>query len=309
VAKRVNSSNAPLTACNVPVRAPAKINLSLHVLGRRDDGYHVLDSLMVPIGLYDELTINITSDDQRATKRSAIVVTSDSDAAPDGPTNLAYRAAELLLDEVTRSIAVRVHIAKRIPVGSGLGGGSSDAAAVLLTLNDYLGKPYNTAELAALGGRIGADVSFFVYGRPARVGGIGEQITPLEAWAALPLVVCSDGYALSTKLVYSKVDLSLTRRRPDSNITHLVIDREAISALLVNDLEAAAAQIHFEVLSLKARLLEQGALGALMTGSGSAVFGVFGDAKLAQRAAAALRTQGLWAEAVNTLDLSPCVKS
>ena len=114
---------------------------------------------------------------------------------------------------------------------------------------------------------------------------------------------------LSTKLVYSKVDLSLTTPRSVSNIPPLVIDREPITELLVNDLEAAAAQIHPEVLSLKARLMEQGARGALMTGSGSAVFGVFVDAEQAQSAAAALRKDGLWAEAVHTLDISPAVKN
>ena len=297
-----------MTARNLAVLAPAKINLWLRVLGRRDDGYHLLDSLMLPIGLFDELTIRMTSRTRTSPTGSAITVTSDSDAAPGGPTNLAYRAANLLLGSATQSLDVRVHIAKRIPVGSGLGGGSSDAAAVLLALNQYLGEPYTIAQLAALGGRIGADVSFFVFGRPARVRGIGEQIMPLEAWAPFPLVVCSDGYALSTKLVYSKVDLSLTSARPDSTIGAFVIDRGPPSELLVNDLEAAAAQIHPEVLTLKARLLEQGARGALMTGSGSAVFGVFVDAQQAQRAAAALRMQGLWAEAVHTLDMSPAVR-
>jgi 4-diphosphocytidyl-2-C-methyl-D-erythritol kinase len=302
----VNGANARLRARSVSVRAPAKINLFLRIVGRRDDGYHLLDSLMIPIGLYDQLTMQIAPASQPTTP--AVVVTSDADAVPDGPANLAHKAAEAFLKAVTRSLAVRIHIEKRIPVGSGLGGGSSDAAAVLLTLNDYLGRPYSPAQLAALGGRIGADVSFFIYGCPARVCGIGEQIAPLGVQTALPLVVCSDGYALSTKLVYSKVSLSLTTPRPDSNITPLVIDPKAISELLVNDLEAAAVQIHAEVLSLKARLMDEGALGALMTGSGSAVFGVFGDATQAQRAATALRRQGLWAEAVETLDMSPAVR-
>ncbi len=298
-----------MIAQTVRIHAPAKINVYLRVLGRRADGYHLLDSLMVAISLYDELTIKVGPEVHPVGTNSRIVVTSDSDAAPGGPTNLAFRAAELLLKEAAQSLDVRIHIAKRIPVGSGLGGGSSDAAAVLLALNRYLGDRYTTTQLAAFGARIGADVSFFVYGCPARVGGVGEQITPLETFAVLPLVVCSDGYALSTNLVYSKVDLSLTTERPDSNIARLVIDREPITELLVNDLEAAAAQIHPEVLSLKAQLLEQGARGALMTGSGSAVFGVFTDAQQAHHAAATLRAQGLWAEAVHTLDTLPAVIS
>ncbi len=296
-----------MMACTASVLAPAKINFCLRILGRRDDGYHLLDSVMLPVALYDELTLQIAPHSPHASARPAIVVTTDSDSVPGGQMNLAYRAARVFLDEAKELLDVRIHIGKQIPIGSGLGGGSSDAAAVLLVLNRLLGKPYGTEELAALGGRIGADVSFFVYGRPARVRGIGEQVAPLEAWPALHLVVCSDGFALATQRVYSKVDLSLTTRRPDSNITPLVIDREPISELLVNDLEAAAAQIHPEVLSLKTRLLELGASGALMTGSGSAVFGVFVDVQQAQCAAATLRTQGLWARATHTLDISPAV--
>jgi len=294
---------------NVNILAPAKINFSLRILGRREDGYHLLDSVMLPIDLYDELTITMAPGTQRTHAAASIMVTSDSAMAPGGEGNLAHKAARLLLEVVGRALDVRAHIVKRIPVGSGLGGGSSDAAAMLLALNRYLEEPFSTAQLAALGGRIGADVSFFIYGRPARIRGIGEQVTALEHWPALSLVVCYDGFALSTKLVYSKVQLSLTTQRPDSNITPLVVDQEPISESLVNDLEAPAAQIHPEVMSLKARLLEQGARGALMTGSGSAVFGVFVDAQQAQRAAAALRTQGVWAAAVRTLDISPAVKN
>jgi 4-diphosphocytidyl-2-C-methyl-D-erythritol kinase len=296
-----------MTIGKVDVLAPGKINIYLRVLGRRDDGYHLLDSLVLPISLCDELTIQLSRSARTSVPKPAIMVTSDSVAAPGGPANIAYRAAELFLETVARSLEVRVDIRKRIPVGSGLGGGSSDAAAVLLTLNRALGKPYTTAQLTGLGARIGADVPFFLYGRPARVGGVGEQIIPLEGWATLSLVVCSDGSELSTKSVYSKVVPSLTTQPPDSNIAPLVIDRESITELLVNDLESAAAQIHPEVLSLKARLLEEGARGALMTGSGSAVFGVFIDVEQAQRAAASLRTQGLWAQAVHTLDTSPVV--
>src|SRR5262249_17984840 len=152
----------------------------------------------------------------------------------------------------------------------------SDAAAVLLTLNRLLGSPLPTSNLAALAGELGADVPFFVYGQPARVGGIGEQVAGIDVPMTLPLVICSDGYPLSTNHVYSPFDLaSLTRREPVTNISALVSGGRAISELLVNDLETPAAAVHPEVLSLKAKLVEQGALGALMSGSGSAVFGVW----------------------------------
>src|SRR5262249_12820337 len=155
---------------------------------------------------------------------------------------------------------------------------------------------------------LGADVPFFVYGRPARVAGIGEQVTPFELSAPLSLVVCSDGSVLQTKTVYSVVDDSLTTRREATSIEPLVNGRRSISEILVNDLEAAAMKIHPEVQSLKARLMDQGAQGALMTGSGSAVFGVWPSDGGARRAAANLRRQGLWAVAVRTLDTSPAVR-
>jgi len=290
------------------ILAPAKINLNLRILGRRPDGYHLLDSLMVPISLYDELSIKLITPPTPMPLGPEIAVTSDSDAAPGGPTNLAYRAAALFLEAVKRPLTVNIGLRKRIPVGSGLGGGSSDAAAVLLFLNRALGFPIPIQQLAELAAQIGADVTFFVHGRPARVTGTGEHIAPLHSGISLPLVVCSDGQFLSTRLVYSQVDLSsLTTEVPVSNIDCFVNGCKPMSELLQNDLEAAAARIHPEVLSLKAKLVEQGALGALMTGSGSAVFGVWPDQRTAERAAKMLRDHGLWAEAVHTLDASPAV--
>jgi len=284
------------------ILAPAKINLYLRVLGRRPDGYHLLDSLIVPINIFDEVSLKLSSSHG---SKSAITLSSNGFPVPDDASNLAYRAAELFIRSQGRPLDATVHIDKRIPVGSGLGGGSSDAAAVLLSLNRLLGSPLENKELVALGSELGADVAFFLAGYPAQVEGIGERLTPIEGWKPLPLVVCFDGFCLSTKLVYSQVDLSLTSGRLASNISDFVSGRKPISELLVNDLERAATKIYPAVLRLKAKLMEQGALGALMTGSGSAVFGVWSDAELAQAAAARLRQQGLWAQAVRTLDSSP----
>ena len=290
------------------VLAAAKVNLYLRVLGRRPDGYHDLDSVMVPIGLYDWLHIRI---DRRefTHPQPRITLTSDSPDAPSGPTNLAHRAAARLLSHLGQNVNVEIHLRKRIPVGSGLGGGSSDAAATLVTVNRLLGSPLQAPELARIGGEIGADVPFFVYGSPARVGGRGENLTPMKLQCSLPLVICSDGFVLSTREVYSLLDVSLTTGRCLSSIEPLVSGREPISAVLVNDLETAAAKLHPEVLSLKARLVEHGALGALMTGSGSAVFGIWPDLQLAEQAARHLRQRGLWAQAVQTVDESLAVAS
>ena len=294
------------------VRAPAKVNLRLRIVGKRSDGYHLIDSLMVPINLCDELCVTVHLPPPTAIART-ISVRTDSAQLPADTDNLAYRAAEVFMAAAkSDEFAVDIEIRKRIPIGSGLGGGSSDAAAVLLMLNRALGSPLESDRLAAVGASIGADVPFFLYGRPARVTGIGERVVPTELGPPLNLVVCSDGYTLSTGLVYSYVTEaahSLTSAPPVSNIPDFVEGRKPFTDLLVNDLEEAAAQIHPGVLSLKARIMAEGAQAALMSGSGSAVFGVWADLKSAVAAAARLRRRGLWAEAAQTLERSPALRN
>ena len=291
------------------VQAPAKVNLYLRVCGRRDDGYHLIDSLMVPISLYDDLRIVVRSVTHTASQ-SLITVSTDSVHLASGTTNLAYRAAEAFMTALHESMAIDIRIHKRIPIGSGLGGGSSDAAAVLLTLNRLLGNRLPTPELASVAATIGADVPFFIGGRPAKVSGVGEQVVPTPLGACLNLVICSDSHPLSTASVYSQlraIPLSLTRGPAVSNIADFVGGRKPLTDLLVNDLEEAAAQIHPELLCLKTKVMEAGAQAALMSGSGSAVFGVWADAQSAAEGAARLRRHALWAEAVQTLDLSPAL--
>jgi 4-diphosphocytidyl-2-C-methyl-D-erythritol kinase len=292
------------------VRAPAKVNLRLRIVGKRADGYHLIDSLMAPISLFDHLDIAVSHSPGRAAAPATVVVHTDSADIPGGADNLAHRAAVAFIAAAAQDIAVEIQVRKRIPIGSGLGGGSSDAAAVLLTLNRMLGFPLEIGRLAEVAAGIGADIPFFVYGCPARVTGIGEQVLPTALGASLHLVVCSDGYMLPTWLVYSHVrpaTPSLTSESAVSNIRDFVEGRKPFSDLLVNDLEEAAAEIHPEVLSLKARVMEAGAQAALMSGSGSAVFGVCAYPQSAAAATVGLRRCGLWAEAVQTLELSPAL--
>jgi 4-diphosphocytidyl-2-C-methyl-D-erythritol kinase len=161
------------------------------------------------------------------------------------------------------------------------------------------------AELARLGLSIGADVPFFVYGTPARVGGIGEVVEPVRLPAAIHAVVCGDGFHLATASVYSRVPDSLTKQGPDTRIRDFIAGRARLENVLVNDLEAVAAEIHPPILALKARLVALGASGALMTGSGSALFGVWPDAASAVAASRQLRAEGWWADAVVALAASP----
>jgi len=261
------------------------VNLFLRVLGRRKDGYHLLDSLMVPISLYDEIEIT------RARKgdRGGLTVTCDHPMVPDGEENLAYRAASLLLRKKGVRDPVLIHIRKKIPVGGGLGGGSSDAAATLLGLDRLFGLGCSRREILSLAASIGADAPFFIYGRPARVGGIGERIKPLDRFPRLWMVLLYPGFGVSTRWVYE--NLRLTKPVGNTSINFLLDDFETIQQLLVNDLEKVATGRYPQIASLKRRLLEEGAAGALMTGSGSMVFGIFGGAQRAREAFRRLRRE------------------
>jgi 4-diphosphocytidyl-2-C-methyl-D-erythritol kinase len=286
------------------IRAPAKLNLTLRVIGRRSDGYHLLESLVVPISLCDELRIVFL-----AGPALDVRVQSNLPALASDDSNLAHRAAVQLLLGIGRSATVEIDLVKRIPIGSGLGGGSSDAAAVLLALNDCLGRPLSRPELAQLGLDIGADVPFFVYGTPARVGGIGEVVEPVQLPGPIHAVVCGDGFPLATASVFARVPDSLTKQGPDTRIRDFVAGRASLENVLVNDLEAVAAEIHPPILALKAGLVALGASAALMTGSGSALFGVWPDAASAGAASRQLRAEGWWAVAVEDLAASPALTS
>jgi len=295
------------SARSASVRAPAKINVTLRVVGRRSDGYHELDSIMLPVDLYDE--IEVTVDDRVP---QAITIECDAPSVPTGSDNLAHRAAAVLLSENRINAAIAIGLRKRIPAASGLGGGSSDAAAVLTTLNRLLSASRTTSELVRLGARLGADVPFFVHGRPARVEGIGEKISPLAGWGGLPLVVARPSQGLSTAAIYRRYDAvnagssaSLTKRVSATSIADFAAGRVLLRDLLVNDLEAVAVELCPELVSLKTLLLKVGAEGALMTGSGSAVFGIWPSRLAAEAAAEMVRGRGYWAVAAQTLDRSP----
>ena len=201
----------------------------------------------------------------------------------------------------TGSAQVSIALIKRIPAGAGLGGGSSDAAAVLRALNALLGVPVARADLMAWALELGADVPLFVFGRPARMRGVGEILEPWPAAPSGPLVVAFAGAALETRAVYAKYDDLLTMADPPSTIRALTPGREPLPSMLHNDLEAAAFHVQPALRSLKKRLCALGAEGVLMTGSGSAVFGVWKQWDDARAAAERLRAAGVWARVVRVL--------
>ena len=260
------------------IKAPAKINLFLRIIGKRPDGYHDLHSLMCPVGLYDTLALSFN--------QPAISVSCLHPEVPEDSTNLAARAAALFFEATQMhrsgfSPGVHIEIQKKIPVGAGLGGGSSDAAAVLRALNTHFGTPLTAEALQRLGARIGADVPFFIFNRPAVATGIGDQ---LEAFANLfpwTVLLVYPNASISTAWVYKKLNLRLTKEEKKLSNFHFDGRFFNIDKHLVNDLEPVTESGLPVIGEIKQLLLSKGAAGAMMSGSGSTVFGLFADAQKA----------------------------
>lgn len=263
--------------------SPAKINLRLDVLGKREDRYHEIESLMTRVSLYDEVLLSME-------KGNGIDVIC-SETAPSGEGNIAYKAAMALLGRDKSRFRLKIGIKKRIPVAAGLGGGSSNAAAVLMGLNEMLGAGLSRDELIRTGISLGADVPFFIFEGAAIAKGIGDILEAVElpvSW----LVLVNPGIPVSTADVYNALGLKigLTKRRFDISISNP--NRvEDIVRLLHNDLEGAALKMHPEIGVVKNAVLAAGAAGALMSGSGATVFGIFENREGAEKAFASLSSE------------------
>jgi 4-diphosphocytidyl-2-C-methyl-D-erythritol kinase len=287
----------------VKIRAPAKVNLFLRVVGRRRDGYHLLDTLIVPVSLYDVIKIRRFPATPQQPANPRIRITCDDPIVPLGEDNLAYRAAQLLLEQLDRRMSIGIHIQKRIPMGAGLGGGSTDAATTLLGLNRLFNLNLSAARLERLALRLGADVPFFIRAHPARASGIGEVLHPIRGLVHFWLVILYPGFPVATASVYRKLPKKLTKPTSGNSIRISLRRFDRLPDLLVNDLESVTLESYPKIRSLKEKLLREGAAGGLMTGSGSAVFGVFGSKGLAQRAFDRLRNEeGVQAYLVHVLN-------
>jgi 4-diphosphocytidyl-2-C-methyl-D-erythritol kinase len=251
------------------LQAPAKLNLYLAVTGQRPDGYHDIVSLMACVGLHDSLQVDLGA--------RGLTVKSNTTDVPDDDSNLAVRAARAFFDAIGRPANAAIRIHKRIPVGAGLGGGSSDAASILTGLNRHFGTPLTEASLAHLGLKLGADVPFFIRGRPALATGIGERLTPFDKLAPAHVLIVFPALRVSTAEVYGRLNLRLTTCGKKPKV--FASKSQAFNAArhLCNDLEAVAGRLHPVIPEVKAVLLSLGAGGASMSGSGSAVFGLFKD--------------------------------
>jgi 4-diphosphocytidyl-2-C-methyl-D-erythritol kinase len=273
------------------VSAPAKINLFLQVLGRRDDGYHELRTLMCCIGLHDTLVFRMGTPNN--------TLSCSDPRIPCNEENLALKAVlsfnrALADDTAIAPQNVSIELIKRIPAGAGLGGGSSDAAAVLNHLNRFYGHPLNDGELHALALSLGADVPFFLHGRPAIATGIGEHLEPYDGLPPWGVVVVFPGFGISTAEVFKNLNLALTKCEKRLRYFPFKYGKFDIVRHLCNDLETVAAHRFPIIEKIKKELLNQGAMGSLMTGSGSAVFGLFSDLQAARRAGNALRGNAGW---------------
>lgn len=264
-----------MTGC-IELESPAKVNLFLKVTGKRPDGYHDLVSLMCRIGLCDRVVLRPGA--------ASVTVTCAYPGVPEDGRNLAARAAELFYEHVPCRDRVAIEIEKQIPVGAGLGGGSSNAAAVLGGLNDHYGRPVSSEELIHLGASLGADVPFFLFGRPALATGIGDHLTAYSGLDRWPMVVIYPGFGIPTASVYKKLNLGLTKCQNQLKSFFLKQNGFLPVHHLCNDLEPVVISQYPEIAAAKKRLLENGAQGALMSGSGSSVFGLFPDLRTAREA-------------------------
>ena len=285
------------------IEAPAKVNFGLRVVGRRSDGLHELESVFLPLDLADEVELE---SDVAAEPRVELALDGGAEGVPADASNLAVRAAEAFLAEAGLRRALRIRLTKRIPAQAGLGGGSSDAGAVLRGLSERYPDAVGGDALGALALGLGADVPFFLDPRPSLVSGVGERCEPLEAWPAWTLLLANPGTPLPTGRVFAAFDAQDApppRAGTATSLRSLLeasgASPRALAPLLHNDLEPAAASLCPEIGRLRERLLGCGALAVGLSGSGATLFGVFAGEGEARRAQQELAGPG-WARVART---------
>lgn len=252
--------------------AYAKLNLTLDVLDRREDGYHDIRSIMLTTSLRDDIQIDLKTGEPWE-------LSCNCEDVPTDERNLAWKAAKVFFDELGGDPnGLHIHITKRIPSQAGLGGGSADAAAVLRALNEWRGYPLSILALAELGAQVGSDVPFCVLGGTALCEGRGEKLTKLPDAPEMFFVICKPDISFSTPELYSKLDAVTIAKRPETNLMRSALQRgdlEQIGKELCNVFEQVAIADYPELNYIKSVMMTYGAYGTLMTGSGSAVYGIF----------------------------------
>lgn len=251
------------------VKAPAKINLSLDVLGKRDDGYHEVEMVMTTIDLADRLELAEIKEDR-------VAILSRNRFVPADERNLAYQAARLLKERYQINQGVEISINKIVPVAAGLAGGSSDAAATLRGLNELWGLGLSLDELAELGSEIGSDVSFCVYGGTALAKGRGEKVMKLPAPPSCWVVLAKPSIGVSTSEIYQNLDVDNINHPNTKGMIEALEnnDYEGVCVNMANALESVTLHMYPEVLHIKKQMERFGADAVLMSGSGPTVFGL-----------------------------------
>lgn len=269
--------------------ANAKINLSLDVLRKREDGYHELRMIMQSVELHDTVILEPGGTDIRVECNSRWV--------PNNSDNIACKAAALIMDKYGIKSGLGIRIIKRIPVAAGMAGGSTDAAAVLKGLNQLFSIGLDTAALMETGRQIGADVPYCIAGGTMLAEGIGEVLTPLKSFSGINLVIIKPETGVSTAWVFKNLDLKKPVERPNTKLlTYAVENRDitSVAANMKNVLESVTTSRYRIVSEAKERLMELGALGSMMTGSGPSVFGIFEDGDRASAAYKAALKDKRW---------------
>ena len=274
---------------DISLKALAKINLGLDVVRRREDGYHEVRMIMQTIQLYDRLDI-------KRTQEPGIQIQTNLSFLPVNENNLIYKAAKLLMDEFSITDGVSVKLDKRIPVAAGMAGGSTDAAAMLIGVNRLFSLGLTKRQLMERGVQIGADVPYCIMRGTALAEGIGEALSPLPPMVKCPVLIAKPSISVSTKFVYQNLKLDDTTIHPD--IDRLIDDIKAknlhdIAAHMGNVLETVTIPNYPVIDEIKKDMLSNGAVGAMMSGSGPTVFGLFDDEDTAKKAYKAMRSSHL----------------
>ena len=273
----------------IELKALAKINLGLDVLGRRENGYHDVRMVMQSIYLYDEVKI-------AKKKEPGITLTTNLKFLPTGDGNIAYKAAQLLMDEFDLKEGVQITLNKHIPVAAGLAGGSSNAAAVLFGMNRLFGLHLTQQQLMERGVKLGADVPYCIMRGTVLAEGIGEILTPLPTCPKCHVLIAKPPISVSTKLVYEKLDSHEIENHPDIDGILEGLkeqDLKKVASSMGNVLEKVTIEEYPVIEKIKDVMKEQGALNAMMSGSGPTVFGLYDSKEKARKAAAKIREKRL----------------
>ncbi len=268
----------------ISLDAHAKINLSLDVLNKREDGYHNLKMIMQTVQLHDTISIQEIP--------SGVEINCVAPYVPNNRTNIAYKAAEAMIDKYKLDAGVKIVIDKKIPVAAGLAGGSTDAAAVLKGINTLFKLGIDQNELMEIGKSIGADVPYCIMGGTALAEGIGEKLTPLTPFNNIPILLIKPKIGVSTAWVYKNLDLDKVVVRPNTEMLVSALEKRDIRLIaenMGNVLESVTLTKYPVIDKIKRTIVAKGAIGSMMSGSGPTVFGIFEDNEKARSAYNKLR--------------------